>query len=63
MKKVKKGAVLGLKLKRKNWLLLVAGIVFIGLGYLSLNKGSLTLAPILLVLGYCVLIPAGIILK
>lgn len=52
-----------LRLKLKNWVLLGGGIVFIGVGYLFLAHGSLTLAPILLVLGYCVLIPIGIILK
>ncbi len=30
------------------------------LGYLDLIRGGITLAPILLVLGYCVLIPIAI---
>ncbi|MCK4353571.1 hypothetical protein KAW65_09220 [candidate division WOR-3 bacterium] len=59
----KRSEVLKLKLKLKNWLFLVAGILFIGLGYLFLSTGSMVAAPILLVLGYCVLIPVGIILK
>jgi len=46
-----------------NWLLLFLGVVSIALGFWFLSKGSITLAPILMVLGYCVLIPIGLILK
>ena len=42
--------------------LLIAGIVAIILGYQLLSHGSTTTAPLLLVLGYAVLIPLGIIL-
>ena len=63
MKKQKKREIPKIKLKLKNWVLIISGVVFVGIGYLSLSKGSLTLAPILLILGYCVLIPVGIILK
>ena len=38
----------------------LASIIF---GFISLASGSITLAPILLVLGYCVLIPVGIMIK
>lgn len=44
-----------------NWILLAAGLVCIVLGYVLLNGGSVDLAPALLVLGYVVLIPLGII--
>lgn len=47
---------------KRNVLLLVAGIVVVTIGYLFLGKGSITIAPILLVLGYCVVIPLSIIL-
>ncbi len=40
---------------RNRWLL--SGLASIGVGYIQLDAGSMTLAPILLVLGYCVLIP------
>jgi hypothetical protein len=43
-------------------ILLVAAVVSIGVGYLLLAQGSTTLAPILLVLGYCVLFPLGLAL-
>lgn len=33
----------------------------LALGYLDLIRGGITLAPILLVLGYCVLIPIAIL--
>jgi hypothetical protein len=32
-------------------------------GYIALGQGSITLAPILLVLGYCVLVPVSLIIK
>jgi uncharacterized membrane protein len=51
-----------LVLGRRNVLLLVAGIVVVMIGYLFLGKGSITAAPVLLVLGYCVIIPLSIIL-
>ncbi|MEO0076872.1 MAG: hypothetical protein ABIK19_04340 [candidate division WOR-3 bacterium] len=49
--------------KPKNYILFIIGVITIGLGYLFLSKGSITLAPILLVLGYVILIPLSIILK
>lgn len=54
---------------RKNWTIFAAGLITIVIGYLLLSVPpadgflSLTLAPILLVLGYCVLIPAAILIK
>ena len=52
-----------LKLKRKNYALLGAGLVTIVAGFITLAQGSITLAPILLVLGYCVLVPLALLLK
>jgi hypothetical protein len=54
---------------RENYLILLAGVVVIVLGYLALSGSSvegfmpLTVAPILLVLGYCVIIPVGIMYR
>jgi hypothetical protein len=45
-----------------NWGLLLAGVVAIVLGYVTLAHGSIVAAPLLLVLGYVVLFPLGIIL-
>jgi hypothetical protein len=44
----------------KNYILLGAAIVSLALGYWLLSNGSTTLAPVLLVLGYCVLFPVGL---
>ncbi len=44
-----------------NWIILLAGLLAIIGGYFSLAAGSIILAPLLLVLGYAVLIPIGII--
>ncbi len=52
-----------LAFKRKNYILLGAGLLTIIAGFISLNAGSITLAPILLVAGYCVLIPLALLLK
>jgi len=46
----------------RNYVVLGAAIVSLGLGYWLLSKGSTTLAPVLLVLGYCVLFPVGLAL-
>jgi hypothetical protein len=45
-----------------NGILLAAGFASIALGYSMLAKGSNVGAPLLIVLGYAVLIPLGIIL-
>ncbi|HDL02793.1 MAG TPA: hypothetical protein ENH25_01530 [candidate division Zixibacteria bacterium] len=47
----------------KNYLIFGIGLLVIVVGYISLWAGSITLAPILLVLGYCVLIPISIIVN
>ena len=46
-----------------NSALLVLGMAILAFGYMSLARGSLTLAPILLVTGYCVLIPASLLVR
>jgi hypothetical protein len=48
---------------RANHLTLFIGLVVIVIGYITLRMGSITLAPLLLVLGYCVIIPIGILLR
>jgi hypothetical protein len=40
----------------------VVGLLVLSLGYVLLSQGSITLAPLLLVLGYVVLLPLAIIL-
>jgi hypothetical protein len=50
-----------LKFTRVNALLGVAGLLAVTLGYWLLARGSITAAPLLLVLGYVVLLPMAII--
>ena len=58
-----------LPLGRQNFLIIGTGIVVIVLGYLAMLEGSvegvipLVLAPILLVAGYCVIVPLGILYR
>ncbi len=46
-----------------NYLIFGAAIITIIIGYITLAQGSITLAPVLLVLGYCVLIPISLLLR
>lgn len=54
---------------RKNYYIFAAGIFVIILGYIALAQGpadsylSLSVAPVLLVLGYCVIIPTAILYR
>ncbi len=52
-----------LRLKKKNYLLLLVGVATITAGFISLARGETTIAPLLLVVGYCVLIPLALLLK
>ena len=56
-------ADLGFSWGRQNTALLTLGVAVLVGGYMSLSKGSLTLAPVLLVIGYCVLIPASLLVR
>jgi len=48
---------------KKNYLLLILAIMVIAAGFITLSLGSITLAPILLVVGYCVLVPLALLIK
>ncbi len=66
-RKVKRLDVLALD--AVNYYILLAGVAVILVGYVVLNMGPwdgfmpLTVAPILLVTGYCVIIPVGILYR
>lgn len=47
---------------KKNYLAFVIGLVVIAAGFILLAAGDITLAPILLVAGYCVIIPVAILM-
>ena len=63
----KKKETRGLPFGKKNYLWMGSGLVVILLGYFFLGQGpvdsfwSRTLAPVMLVIGYCILIPYGIL--
>jgi hypothetical protein len=62
-KKVKKGAALAAPdFDKRNYVILGVGLLLIILGFVFLAGGDITISPILLVLGYCVIIPLGILL-
>ncbi len=52
-----------LTLKKKNYILLGIGVATIAAGFIFLARGSITLAPFLLVVGYCVLVPLALLLR
>jgi hypothetical protein len=52
----------GFPLRRRNIVILALGALSLVAGYLLLQAGSTTPASILLVLGYCVLVPVGLAL-
>lgn len=49
--------------KKENYIIMGIGLIFIILGYIFLAIGDITISPIFLVLGFCVIIPLGIIYK
>ncbi len=53
----------GLPFTKKNYYIFLAALIVIVIGYIALAQGSITLAPILLVLGYCVVIPVAILYR
>ncbi len=51
-----------LRFSAVNGALAGAGVLSVGLGYYLLAQGSITAAPILLVMGYAIFLPLAIIL-
>jgi len=54
---------LGFRWGTLNTVLLAAGVALLVAGYVSLSRGSISLAPVLLVTGYCVFIPASLLVR
>ncbi|MBI5709676.1 MAG: hypothetical protein HZC42_05120 [Candidatus Eisenbacteria bacterium] len=46
-----------------NSVFLGLGVGLLAMGYVALSRGSVTLAPVLLVLGYIGLIPASLLIR
>ncbi|MCX7994194.1 MAG: hypothetical protein N3A65_00255 [candidate division WOR-3 bacterium] len=62
-KEKKSEALIEVKFTKKNYLLFGAGLISLIIGFILLRTGDIVLAPILLVLGYLVFFPLGILLK
>ena len=61
--RVRPGTSLGFRWGKLNGLCLAAGVGVLAAGYSSLAHGSASLAPVLLVAGYCGLIPAALLVR
>ena len=48
---------------RMNYILFAVALAVIVIGYFALGQGSITLAPLLLVIGYCILIPVSLLVR
>lgn len=48
---------------RKNYIVFGIAMAVITAGFLALWKGDITFAPVLLVVGYCVLLPISLWIK
>lgn len=48
-------------LRKYRSVFMIAGLVAIVAGYVFLGYGSISLAPVLLVLGYCILVPMALL--
>ncbi|MCD4708864.1 MAG: hypothetical protein K8S62_14110 [Candidatus Sabulitectum sp.] len=46
-----------------NYILFAVGLIIITVGWFLLRAGHISISPIMLILGYCVVIPVAIILK
>ena len=60
--KAKNSAKAGIDFGRTNYIVLGIGLFLIIVGFIFLGYCDITIAPILLVSGYCVAIPLGILL-
>lgn len=56
------GSPARLRFRTRNFVLLGSAVLSLAVGYFLLAGGSTTVAPVLLVLGYCVLFPLGLAL-
>jgi len=52
-----------IKFTKKNYYTFAGGLISILLGYILLANGSIVAAPLLLILGYIVIIPVSIFIK
>jgi len=55
-------AAMGPDFGKRNYIFLGIGLFLIIVGFIVMGTGDITISPIMLVLGYCVAIPLGILL-
>jgi hypothetical protein len=62
-RKARETASSSLRFSARSYWLFGAGFAAIVVGYVLLSRGSITAAPVLLVAGYCALVPLAIFVK
>jgi len=62
-KEQKQKLLLDTKFSKKNTMFFGIGLILVIIGFILLAAGDITLAPIVLVVGYLVFFPLGILLK
>jgi hypothetical protein len=62
-KEQKQKLLLDIKFSKKNTMFFGIGLILVIIGFILLAAGDITLAPIVLVVGYLVFFPLGILLK
>jgi uncharacterized membrane protein len=55
--------IIDVSFTKKNFLFFGIGLVFVVIGFILLAAGDIVAAPLLLVVGYLVFFPLGILLK
>lgn len=60
---MKKEEIIKAPFRKENYIIMGIALLCIIVGYIFLAIGDITLSPIFLTLGYCVLFPIGIIYK
>lgn len=59
----KEGTLTTVKFSRKNTMFFGIGLVLVIAGFFLLARGDIVVAPILLIVGYLIFFPLGILLK
>lgn len=62
-KKVDQGMVENVKFSRTSVILFASALLTLIVGYIFMAKGDIAVSPVLLILGYVVLIPTAIMKK
>ncbi len=52
-----------LGLSAGNYIMLIAGLLIVTIGYIIMSKDEISISPILLIIAYLVVIPASLLIK